>query len=51
MSAPYELSDDSVVVIIGTGAGGGTLVAAGPPEDIARVPASHTGRYLARAFD
>ena len=25
MTAPYELSDDSVVVIIGSGAGGGTL--------------------------
>lgn len=25
MSAPYDLSDDSVVVIIGSGAGGGTL--------------------------
>lgn len=25
MAAPYELSDDSVVVIIGSGAGGGTL--------------------------
>jgi len=30
------------------GAGGGTLVAAGTPEDIARVDGSHTGRYLAR---
>lgn len=28
------------------GAGGGTVVAAGTPEDIARHPASHTGRYL-----
>ncbi len=25
MAAPYELNDDSVVVIIGSGAGGGTL--------------------------
>ena len=25
MAAPYDLNDDSVVVIIGTGAGGGTL--------------------------
>lgn len=29
------------------GYGGGTIVATGTPEDIARVPASHTGRYLA----
>ena len=26
MAAPYDLNDDGVVVIIGTGAGGGTLV-------------------------
>ncbi len=29
------------------GAGGGTLVAAGPPEQVAQVAASHTGRALA----
>jgi excinuclease ABC subunit A len=28
------------------GDGGGQMVAAGPPEEIARNPASHTGRYL-----
>jgi excinuclease ABC subunit A len=28
------------------GTGGGEIVAAGPPEDIAREPRSHTGRYL-----
>jgi excinuclease ABC subunit A len=28
------------------GAGGGTVVAAGTPEEIARVEASHTGRFL-----
>ena len=28
------------------GDGGGTIVAAGPPEDIVANPASHTGRYL-----
>jgi excinuclease ABC subunit A len=28
------------------GDGGGTVVAAGPPEQIAATPASHTGRYL-----
>jgi excinuclease ABC subunit A len=26
---------------------GGTIVAAGTPEDVARVKASYTGRYLA----
>ncbi len=30
------------------GSGGGTVVAVGTPEDIAKVPASHTGRYLKR---
>ncbi|MEY2661634.1 MAG: hypothetical protein RLZZ123_2806, partial [Pseudomonadota bacterium] len=30
------------------GSGGGQVVAAGTPEDIARHPDSHTGRYLAR---
>ncbi|MDA8523432.1 excinuclease ABC subunit UvrA [Acidovorax sp. NCPPB 4044] len=29
------------------GAGGGTVVAEGTPEDVAAHPASHTGRYLA----
>jgi excinuclease ABC subunit A len=29
------------------GEGGGELVAAGPPEEIARDPGSHTGRFLA----
>jgi excinuclease ABC subunit A len=33
------------------GHGGGRLVAAGTPEQIAREPASHTGRYLARVLD
>jgi excinuclease ABC subunit A len=28
------------------GDGGGEVVAAGPPEDIANLPGSHTGRYL-----
>ena len=30
------------------GAGGGTVVAQGTPEDVAANPASHTGRYLKR---
>jgi excinuclease ABC subunit A len=32
------------------GAGGGCIVAAGTPEDVARIEASHTGRYLARTL-
>jgi excinuclease ABC subunit A len=28
------------------GSGGGQVVAQGPPEEIVKVPASHTGRYL-----
>jgi excinuclease ABC subunit A len=32
------------------GDGGGQIVAAGTPEDLAREPASHTGRYLARTL-
>jgi len=30
------------------GAGGGTVVGVGTPEDIAANPASFTGKYLAR---
>jgi excinuclease ABC subunit A len=30
------------------GAGGGTVVCEGTPEDIAAHPASHTGRYLSK---
>jgi excinuclease ABC subunit A len=32
------------------GAGGGRIVAAGTPEDVAANPASHTGRYLKPAL-
>jgi excinuclease ABC subunit A len=32
------------------GDGGGRIVAAGTPEDLAKEPASHTGRYLARTL-
>ncbi len=32
------------------GDGGGELVAAGTPEEVAKVPASHTGRYLAKVL-
>jgi excinuclease ABC subunit A len=30
---------------------GGTVVAEGPPELVATVPESHTGRYLAKILD
>jgi excinuclease ABC subunit A len=30
------------------GAGGGRIVAEGPPEKVARAPGSHTGEYLHR---
>ncbi len=30
------------------GAGGGRIVAEGPPEQVARAPGSHTGQYLSR---
>ena len=30
------------------GAGGGTIIAEGPPEEIVKIEASYTGRYLAR---
>jgi excinuclease ABC subunit A len=33
------------------GSGGGTIVAEGPPEEVATVPISHTGRYLQRVLD
>jgi len=32
------------------GDGGGTVVAAGTPEDVAKAAASHTGRYLAKVL-
>ena len=32
------------------GAGGGELIAAGTPEDVAKVAASHTGRFLAKVL-
>ncbi|KAB1663468.1 excinuclease ABC subunit UvrA [Pseudoclavibacter sp. CFCC 13611] len=33
------------------GSGGGTVVAEGTPEEVARVPESHTGAFLAEIFD
>ena len=33
------------------GEGGGEVVGAGPPEEIADVPQSHTGKYLRRVLE
>ena len=47
----HQLRDaGNTIVIIGPegGAGGGTVVAQGTPEQVAAVEASHTGRYLGR---
>jgi excinuclease ABC subunit A len=33
------------------GDGGGMLVAEGTPEEVAKVKASHTGRYLAKVLN
>jgi excinuclease ABC subunit A len=33
------------------GDGGGTIVAYGTPEEVAKVPQSYTGRYLARILE
>jgi len=46
MSAPYELSDDSVVVIIGTGAGGGTLANALAQQGVDVVALEAGARHL-----
>ncbi|MCR8550331.1 GMC family oxidoreductase [Salipiger sp. P9] len=46
MAAPFELSDDSVVVIIGTGAGGGVLANELAQKGISVVSLEAGGRYL-----
>ncbi|MET0346042.1 MAG: hypothetical protein ABW218_07245, partial [Casimicrobiaceae bacterium] len=33
------------------GAGGGEIIAAGPPEEIVKAPQSYTGRYLKPVLD
>ncbi|WP_299491068.1 hypothetical protein, partial [uncultured Gordonia sp.] len=33
------------------GDGGGTVVATGTPEEVAAVPQSHTGRFLAEVLE
>jgi len=46
MAAPYDMDDDSVVVIIGTGAGGGTLANELAQKGIAVVALEAGGRHL-----
>jgi choline dehydrogenase-like flavoprotein len=46
MAAPYELNDNSVVVVIGTGAGGGTLANELAQKGIDVVALEAGGRYL-----
>jgi excinuclease ABC subunit A len=33
------------------GEGGGTIVAEGPPEKVAKTPESYTGQFLSRVLD
>lgn len=46
MAAPFELSDNSVVVIVGTGAGGGVLANELAQKGISVVALEAGGRYL-----
>ena len=46
MSAPFDLNDDSVVVVIGTGAGGGVLSNELAQKGISVVALEAGGRYL-----
>ncbi|SLN32488.1 Fructose dehydrogenase large subunit [Roseivivax jejudonensis] len=46
MAAPFELSDDNVVVIIGTGAGGGVLANELAQKGVSVVALEAGGRYL-----
>ncbi|MEM8753411.1 MAG: GMC family oxidoreductase [Pseudomonadota bacterium] len=46
MAAPFDLSDDSVVVVIGTGAGGGVLANELAQKGVSVVALEAGGRYL-----
>lgn len=50
MTAPFELSDDSVVVIIGTGAGGGVLANELAQKGVSVVALEAGGRYLPQDY-
>ncbi|MGI9406591.1 MAG: GMC family oxidoreductase N-terminal domain-containing protein, partial [Hyphomicrobiaceae bacterium] len=51
MAAPYDLNDDSVVVVIGSGAGGGTLGTELALKGIDTVILEAGGRHEAEDFD
>ena len=46
MAAPFDLKDDSVVVVIGTGAGGGVLANELAQKGVSVVALEAGGRYL-----
>ena len=50
MTAPFDLKDDSVVVIIGTGAGGGVLANELAQKGVSVVALEAGGRYLPEDF-
>ena len=50
MTAPFDLNDDSVVVIIGTGAGGGVLANELAQKGISVVALEAGGRYLPQDY-
>lgn len=50
MTAPFDLSDDSVVVIIGTGAGGGVLANELAQKGVSVVALEAGGRHLPEDF-
>lgn len=50
MAANFELSDDNVVVVIGTGAGGGTLANELAQKGVKVVALEAGGRYLAEDY-
>jgi choline dehydrogenase-like flavoprotein len=50
MSAPFDLNDDSVVVIVGTGAGGGVLANELAQRGVSVVALEAGGRYLPQDY-
>jgi len=50
MTAPFDLTDDSVVVIIGTGAGGGVLANELAQKGVSVVALEAGGRYLPQDY-
>lgn len=46
MAAPFDLNDDTVVVVIGTGAGGGVLANELAQKGVSVVALEAGGRYL-----